>query len=254
MSMSLRDEHMTLKDIQRSAMYVSMPSKKPLTLHAVELPFQPTQIFDRGLCPFCVRFFDDMVREVGSVTVCVKNNGTVSDILQEAKNEMRFEFNVSKPLRVLEVTDSRIHKNYRLDVPVRNLLCYSKSNIFFHCLRVEMDRESGNASGHKLIEIFHCDRHSQQAFAQPIVMAVAPGERAGSIKSRCKAKLDVPDVEFKSWRLVRIARGSRVHLKDDESWDVDPFTETSLCLEHVHPNPINSIARQTRYNKPLTIK
>eukprot|EP00435_Cladocopium_sp_Y103_P065597 s17_g27.t1 len=56
------------------------------------------------------------------------------------------------------------------------------------------------APGQRLIEIFHCDRSSQQAFAQPFLLLVAPGEKSGSIKQRCKAKLQVPDSEFKSWR------------------------------------------------------
>ena len=62
---------------------------------------------------------------------------------------------------------------------------------------------------------------SPEAFAQPLLLALAPGEKSGSIKTRCKTKLRVPDSEFKSWRLVRCGRTGKVHLKDDESWDSD---------------------------------
>jgi hypothetical protein len=104
------------------------------------------------------------------------------------------------------------------------------------------------------MEIFHCDRQSQQAFAQPLLLGVAAGEKAGSIKARCKAKLQVPDAEFKSWRLVRCGRIGKTHLKDEEAWDSDATQDIKLCLEHVHPKPNSSLARQPRYNKPLTIK
>jgi len=139
------------------------------------------------------------------------------------------------------------------DHPVRGLACFCRANIFFHCVRIEADQEP--APGQRLIEIFHCDRSSQQAFAQPFLLLVPPGEKSGSIKQRCKAKLQVPDSEFKSWRLVRCSKSgsSRVHLKDEDPWDAE-VQDPRLCLEHVHPNPLNSLSRQSRHNKPLTIK
>jgi len=98
------------------------------------------------------------------------------------------------------------------------------------------------------------DRQSQQAFAQPLVLALAPGEKSASVKARVKAKLQVPDSEFKSWRLVRPCRSRKTHLKDDDAWDAEVPLENNLCLEHVHPNPTSNLVRQSRYNKPLTIK
>jgi len=120
---------------------------------------------------------------------------------------------------------------------------------------VEADSDVGG-EGRLLTEIYHCDRQSQQAFAQPLLLGVAPGEKSGSIKARCKSKLRVPDTEFKSWRLVRCVKGGgKTHLKDDEAWDSDPSPDAKLCLEHVHPNPTGILlARQSRYHKPLTIK
>lgn len=258
-NMVLRDKQMTLKDLQRNPLYISTPSRKPLVLHFVELPFQPSQpMFDRGIFPVCVRFFDDMVREVGSVVVCVQHSGTVHDIIQEARRNAQLrDFNLSGPLRILEVADSRIHKNYSLDSPVRNLLCYNKYNFFYHCLRVEADvdvdaRHTSTSEGHKLIEIFHYDRQRQQPFAQPFYLTVTPSEKVSSIKLRCKEKLNVPDAVFKSWRLVRIGCNSRIQLKNDDAWDVAASMGMTFCFEHSHPNPI-SVARQGRYNKPLTI-
>lgn len=254
---TIRTEQTTLKDLQRSAMYISTPTKKPLSLHAVELPFQPgRQVAARDMCPVCVRFYDEAVREVGSCIIVVPNTGTVQDILVEAKKQLQPDWGIQgSSLRCLEVTDGRLHKLYRPDATVRSLACFGKSNIFFHCLRVESDADSLNlAESQRLVEIFHTDRQSQQAFAQPFLMPVAVGEKAGVVKNRCKAKLRVADAEFKSWRLVRVGRGGKTHLKDDEPWDADAASDGKLCLEHVHPNPTNSLSRQSRYNKPLTIK
>lgn len=257
---NVRSEPTTLKDLQRTAYLPSSNtgSRKPapLALHAVELPFAPgKEVFERGLCPLCVRFFDTQIREVGNKIITVPNHGTVQDIINEAGNHLKPEWGISGPLRVLEVADGRLHKHYRPDASVRTLSCFSRSNIFYHCLRVEADAEAAHMpEGHALLEIYHCDRQSQQAFAQPILLAVGPGEKAGSIKGRCKTKLQVPDSEFKSWRLVRNARTSRTHLKDEEAWDSETAADVKLFLEHVHPNPTSSLARQSRYNKPLTIK
>eukprot|EP00440_Ansanella_granifera_P045560 gb/GFBE01049357.1/.p1 GENE.gb/GFBE01049357.1/~~gb/GFBE01049357.1/.p1 ORF type:complete len:1302 (+),score=337.04 gb/GFBE01049357.1/:1-3906(+) len=247
------DSQTTLKELQRSVSYFSTSPKKPLTLHAVELPFEPGgRVLAEHLAPLCVRFFDDHVREVGSEVIFVPNDGNITDVLNEARRHIQPEWGISGPLRALEVTDSRLHTICRPDHPVRGLRCFFQANIFFHCVRVEADQDL--AAGQRLVEIFHCDRSSQQAFAQPLLLPLAPGEKSGSIKQRCKEKLQVPDIEFKSWRLVRSSRtgSSKVHLKDDEPWDVDPNADCRLCLEHVHPNPVN--ARQSRHNKPLTIK
>jgi len=254
-SHTMRNEQTTLKDLQRNTSYLSAPTKRPLSLHAVELPPQlGRQALERGLCPLCLRFYDDAVRETGSQVIAVPSSGTVQDVLLEAKKHVQSDWGVTGNLRLLEVVESRLHKLCKPETLVRSLACFSKSNIFYHCLRVEADDAGTMPEGHKLIEIFHCDRQSQQAFAQPLLLAVTPSEKSGSIKARCKTKLQVPDAEFKSWRLVRCTRTGKTHLKDDEPWDSDPSSDAKLCLEHVHPNPTNSLARQSRYNKPLTIK
>mmetsp|Transcript_129327 Transcript_129327/g.322393 ORF Transcript_129327/g.322393 Transcript_129327/m.322393 type:complete len:1329 (-) Transcript_129327:246-4232(-) len=248
----------TLKELHRTCSYLASAQggrrPAPLTLHAVELPFPPgREVFNQGLSPLCVRFFDAAVREVGSRIITVPNNGTVQDIINESQQHLQPQWGISGPLRVLEVSEGRLHRHYRPDAQVLSLACFNRSNIFYNCLRVEADPDSNLPEGHTLLEIYHCDRQSQQAFAQPILLAVAPGEKSGSIKNRCKMKLQVPDAEFKSWRLVRCARTNRTHLKDDEAWDSETASDAKLYLEHVHPNPTSS-SRQSRYNKPLTIK
>ncbi|CAE7645949.1 UBP12, partial [Symbiodinium pilosum] len=245
----------TLKELQRNLSYLSSTSKRQLTLHAVELPFQPGgRVLEKGLCPLCIRFFDDAVREVGSEVIFVPNDGNISDVLSEAQGLLKPEWGISGPLRALEVSESRLHKLYRPDQPVRGLACFSRANIFYNSVRIEADREN-LGTGQRLMEIFHCDRSSQQAFAMPLLMTVTNAEKSGSIKQRCKDKLQVPDPEFKSWRLVRCSRtgSNRIHLKDDEPWDGEA-SDPRLCLEHVHPNPMNALSRQSRHNKPLTIK
>jgi hypothetical protein len=253
---TMRSEQ-SLKDLNRNASYMSASNKKASPLHAVELPFRPgREVFDRNLCPLCLRFYDEKVSEVGSAIITVQNSATAADVLVEAKKHLQEEWGIRGPLRLLEISDCRLHRNYRPETPVSQFLCFTKSNIFFHCLRVEADDMAGQSDPNlKLLEIFHCDRQSQLAFAQPLLLPVLVDEKAGSIKNRCKEKLQVPEGEFKSWRLVR-CRARRAHLKDEEAWDAgDPSPgELHLCLEHVHPNPTSSLVRQSRYNKPLTIK
>jgi len=225
-----------------------------LSFHAVELPCAlGRQIYDRGHIPLCVRFFDDSVREMGNAVVTVPNSATVSDVLVEAKKHLNPDWGITGQLRLLEVADSRLHKVYQGSLQVRAFLCYGKPNIFYHSLRVEADSEPA-AAALPVVELYHSDRSSGQAFGQPFLLALPPGERVSQLKARCKAKLRVPDAEFKSWRVVRCGRTTKTHLKDDEAWDSDPSPEMKLCLEHSHPNPSTSLARQSRYNKPLTIK
>jgi len=253
-----RSEQTTLKDVHRSVTYGTSASKKPLDLHCVELPFQADlQLLDRDVAPVVVRYFDDATREVGSTVLRLPRNGTIKDLLMNAAKDMKPEWGIDGSLRCLEVSDGRVYEIFRPDVAIRSLQCLTKGNIFYHSLRVEADTEGALRSQHdtqKLLDIFHCDRQSQQVFGAPFLMSAAPGEKAASLKARIKAKLRVPDAEFKSWRLVRAGRTQKAHIKDDEAWDNDPAAETRLCVEHSHPNPCGRLARQSRHNKPLTIR
>jgi len=246
----------TLKDIQRCAPYVSPAGgKKPLNLHAVEMPIRPgTESLESNMWAFGVRFFDSAVREVGSA-ICTVNaaTGTVEDLLRAAEPHIEPEWKISGPLRAMEVIDG-MATLWRPTDPLRNLHCYRKDNILYHAVRIEADLDAATMSqDDRLIEVYHCDRSSQQAFGQPLFLPAVPGEKAGSFKNRCKERLGVPENEFKTWRLVRTGqRAGRQHLKDDDPLDSESGLDNRICLEHVHPNP--SYARTSRYNKPLTIK
>ncbi|CAE7717255.1 UBP12 [Symbiodinium sp. CCMP2592] len=246
----------TLKDIQRYAPYVSPAGgKKPLNLHAVEMPYRAgADGLDSNLWAFGVRFFDSAVREVGSA-ICYVNpgSGTVEDLLRAAEPHIEPDWKISGPLRAMEVIDG-MATLWRPTEPLRSLHCYGKYNVLYHAVRIEADPDTASMSpDDRLIEVYHCDRSSQQAFGQPLFLPAAPGEKAGTFKNRCKERLGVPENEFKTWRLVRTGqRAGRQHLKDDDPLDSESGLDNRICLEHVHPNP--SYARTSRYNKPLTIK
>merc|ERR1712032_1700676 len=110
-----RNDQTTLKELQRSAMYISAPTKKPLTLHAVELEPSIRLGYDASVCPLCVRFFDDAVVEIGSCIVNVPANSSAQDVISEAKEHIPSSWGMSGPLRLLEVVDSRLHRLYRAD-------------------------------------------------------------------------------------------------------------------------------------------
>jgi len=243
-----RYEPLTLKELQVSAMYTTTPnSASRLGLHGVTLPFPP------GIppLPVCVRYFDDVVREVGSVVFQVPASGTVRDILAEATKKCPPNLNLSTPFRLMEVVDSRIHKVCPPEMPVQNLFCFNKANLLYHCLRVES--VGRNEENKHVVEIYHCDRQSLQAFGQPMLLPLMSGEKGAAIKTLCKEKLRLSDVEFRSWRLMRVGDSGRTPVKDEEAWGIDFNIDTEFCLEHVHPNPLNALSRHTRFNKPLKI-
>merc|ERR1712137_1447729 len=193
-----RGEQTTLKDLQRNAMYLSTQTKKQfsMNLHAVELPLSSQALHDRNATPLCMRFFDDMVREVGSHILVIPNNASIADILAEAKRQLRPEWSMSGVLRLLEVADGRLMQLHRSEASARSLICLNKANIFYNSVRVEVDTDLNIPAGSTLIEVFHCDRNSQQAFAQPLLMTIGAGETAKNIKNRIRSKLNVPEQEF----------------------------------------------------------
>jgi hypothetical protein len=250
-----RNDQMSLKQIQQSnPIYMTKMNKKPLAIHVVELPVSGLAVHDRNSAPVCLRFFDDAVREVGSCVIVVPNTATPADILAEAKRHIHPDWNMNGPLRALEVVDGQITRLFHANS--RGMLS-SKANIFYSSIRIEQDLESVTQCDHEQLEVFHCDRSSQQAFAQPFVLTVSPGELCKAIKVRIRTKLKVPDQEFKSWRLMKCVGARKIHLKDEEAWDQHMDhgkARSQFCLEHVHPNPSSNNQKSSRYNKPLTIK
>lgn len=239
-------------------MYTTLPTKKPLNFHVMELPFQPgVPGVERNIG---LRFFDEATREMGTAVISVPPHATAQDVCTEAEKHILPEWGISGQLRLLEVVESRIQDLHKPDTAVRNFSCFSKANLFYHCLRVEADPENVHApmsanDGQKLVELYHCDRATQQSFGQPFLMSIAPGEKSLQVKNRIKAKLRIPDMEFKTWRLIRINRGAvpRTHLKDDDAWDLDSVgTDVKICIEHNRPNPNGG--SPGRQFKQLTIK
>lgn len=200
----------------------------------------------------------------------------IQDAMEEARRRMRPEWGIgaqpSRGLRLVEVSDFRMRdpsgSNQVIPLPsqgqVDSLGVFGKGNALFHSVRLESGDEPGPTDGPQAVqsvEFIHSDRQSNggQLFGQPFLMQVQQGELVSRLKQRVKAKLQVPDGEFKTWRWCSQkgtgANAPKQLMKDEDRWD-DPRGEARVCLEHSHPCPsqCSGLTRQSRYNKPLTIK
>merc|ERR1712183_630216 len=109
-----------------------------------------------------------------------------------------------------------------------------------------------------LVVCYHAERGGIP-FGHPFFIPVFENDTVSSIKSRIKEKLDVPDREFKQWRLgkVPIEKGSHFdHVHRNLLREEDPILDLfegrgKICIEHGRPHD----KRQRSKNRAqLTIK
>merc|ERR1719321_1003848 len=117
-------------------------------------------------------------------------NANVADVIEEARKQIDPKWGLRGNLRVFEVSDGRLQRIHSPEHSVRSLNTFNRRNVFFNCLRIEVG-DNDPPSHQTFMEIFHCDRQSQQAFGQPLLMPLSAGEKSAAVKSRCKEKLKV---------------------------------------------------------------
>eukprot|EP00741_Cyanophora_paradoxa_P021387 tig00021350_g20646.t1 len=192
------------------------------------------------------------------VSVLVPQEANVGDLLAELSVAGAMLPGIDPGhVRVLDVSNGRIHRQYRVD---EALPTYHMSEPSMRVEEVPKEEREAMAD-EKRVTVVHFQRgtgFSLEFHSQPFYMVVRPGETWAHLRSRVQRRLGMSDEDFGRWKFKFVPSGGSAGkeevLPDDEvvlKKIVDPEREF-VGLEH--PDTSAS-ARQSRfgYEKPVKI-
>lgn len=218
----------------------------------------PVDEFENKKWFHCI-FVTTKIKEEKEFSVYVDKNGTVEDLLSQAKKEITFGNGSTKCLRLLEVMTNRIVDIFPLDKPVGELF----PQRMYRVEEVQPD-EMKLSIDEALIPVAHFQKAPHNAFGVPFLLKITDGEPVSKIIQRIQSLLEVGEKEFEKWKFAIIETVTPVHYLTAENdhlyfstFLIDPkkgiqFPRMGMPLlgmDHINKNP-----KKTRYGSERAIK
>ncbi|KFB47954.1 hypothetical protein ZHAS_00016021 [Anopheles sinensis] len=200
------------------------------------------------------------LKEEKELILYPNKNGTVRDLLEEARKVIEFGEASTKQLRISELSKNRLSPGPADDTPLDQLHDYTenpfvqKSSIGNQIMyRIEEVAEDEVALGESemLVPVLHFTKDISSVFGIPFFIRAVQDETYASLKERMKKKLAVSDKEWEKYRLAIITE--HIDYIDDEMIQInlemfrgdrtDPHSRTFLGLEHINKN-----TKRSRFN------
>ena len=168
-------------------------------------------------CEIRVRFYDARTVPAGAAQVLrVARDGTVADVLRALPALLAGRCAADARLRLLEVYDSRIARDFAPATPVTALQPARAQEY-----RVEAKPAAELAldpATHARVQAVHFARDATgnaSFFGEPLYVVVPRGAPLAAVRPLLQRRLGVPDAEFARWRFARITYTKPEMLTDD---------------------------------------
>ncbi|XP_048519747.1 ubiquitin carboxyl-terminal hydrolase 7 isoform X2 [Dendroctonus ponderosae] len=188
------------------------------------------------------------MKEEKELILYPNKNGTVADLLDEAKKQIEFSEDSSGKLRLTEINCNRLNMGPKEDVPLESL---AATKIY----RVEeIPREELVLSDDEmLVSCAHFHKDVFSTFGIPFLIKIKQGEPFSVVKDRIQKKLAVPEKEWEKFKFAIVSLGRAQTISEDEyvvkisDFRPSPSQVTSpkpwIGLDHVNKAP-----KRTRFN------
>lgn len=175
------------------------------------------------------------MKEERELVLYPNKNGTVADLLEEARKQVTLTENGSAKLRLLEIISYKILCVQREDVPLDSLnVAGSKT---FRIEEIPVD-ELHLADDEMLIPIAHFHKETFSTFGAPFLLKAKQGESFLKLKDRLQKKLEVIGKEYEKYKFAIVTLGRAQFLPED--------TEYTVNLQDFRPHPQPGSSMQTR--------
>ncbi|XP_030755284.1 ubiquitin carboxyl-terminal hydrolase 7 isoform X3 [Sitophilus oryzae] len=178
-------------------------------------------------------------------------NGTVADLLDEAKKQIEFSEGSTGKLRLTEVNCNKISMGPKEDTLLESLGIVNTK--VYRIEEVPRD-ELILADDEMLISCAHFHKEAFSTFGVPFLIKIKQGEPFSKVKERIQKKLAVPEKEWEKFKFAIVTMGrAQVITEDEYVVNLNDFRQpptqmtTSgrpwLGLDHVNKAP-----KRTRFN------
>ncbi|KAK9885250.1 hypothetical protein WA026_010749 [Henosepilachna vigintioctopunctata] len=190
------------------------------------------------------------IKEEKELILYPNKNGTVADLLEEAKKQIEFSEGSTGKLRLTEVNCNKVTIGPKEDTPLESLTVAGTKT-----WRVEeIPRDELNLQEDEmLISCAHFHKEVFSTFGTPFLIKVKQTEAFAKVKERIQKKLCVPEKEWEKYKFAIVSMGKAQFINEDEytvnfaDFRLLPNQTGSsrpwLGLDHVNKAP-----KRSRYN------
>jgi len=233
----------TLKD-----MLVCMKPRQPKKIYYQQLSIRINELENKK--QFKCMWLGTGMKEEQELVLYPNKNGTVADLLHEARKQVTMSENGSAKLRLVEISSYKI-----ASVPGESVTLDALSTAGTRSYRIEEIPVEELQSGEDelLIPVAHFHKEIFSTFGIPFLFKIKQGELFSHVRDRIQKRLDVPDKEFEKYRFAIVMMGRPTFITEDEPVNLSDFrphpTQTSLPakpwmgVEHINKAP-----KRSRYN------
>ncbi|XP_066139547.1 ubiquitin carboxyl-terminal hydrolase 7 isoform X1 [Euwallacea fornicatus] len=188
------------------------------------------------------------MKEEKELILYPNKNGTVADLLEEAKKQIEFSEDSSGKLRLTEINCNKLSMGPKEDTPLESL---AQTKIY----RVEEipKEELVLTEEEMLVSCAHFHKDVFSTFGIPFLIKIKQGEPFSKVKERIQKKLAVPEKEWEKFKFSIVSMGRSQGISEDEyivtlSDFKPPASQVGsprpwLGLDHVNKAP-----KRTRFN------
>ncbi|KAL7638741.1 UNVERIFIED_CONTAM: hypothetical protein RMT77_010274 [Armadillidium vulgare] len=222
--------------------------RHPKKIYYQQLSIRINELENKRL--FKCTWLGDKMKEEVELILYPNKNGTVADLLAEARKQVTLSENGSGKLRLLEISSNKV-----VMIPTESASLETLSVGSTRSYRIEEipSDELHLNEDEMLIPVGHFHKEAFSTFGIPFLLKVKQGEQFSHLRDRIQKKLDVPDKEYEKYRFAIILMGKANFLTDEDIVNLNEFkphsgqnslpTKPWLGLEHINKAP-----KRSRYN------
>lgn len=243
----------TLRDL---LLYYKPRGPKKLYYQVLSIPIDQLENKRQFKCVWVANRFKDE-REL---VLFPNKDGTVSDLLNEAREQVDLQPDGTGKLRLLEIISSKVFNVIGNDVPLEHL-----TNQAQRTFRIEEIPEDEIELGKDelLVPVAHFSKEIYQTFGSPFLIRITDGESITNFKERVKKKIDIQEKEFEKVKFAVIHMGRAMYLSEEADKPISlkdflpqaPGTQSIskpwLGLDHLNKAPKRS--RYSFLERPIKI-
>lgn len=237
----------TLKDL-----LVVVKARQPKKLYYQQLNIKVSELENKR--QFKCMWVNSKIKEEKELVLYPSKNGTVADLLEEAKKQVELAENGSGRLRLLEIISYKVFAVQREDFPLDNL----NNPAGTKSLRIEeIPRDELEMSDDELlIPVAHYHKEVFSTFGIPFLLKLKHKEPFCKVKERIQRKLEIPEKEFERYKFTIVIMGRPQVIGEDSDYHVNlpDFLPHPQSGGAVQPRPwlglehINKAPKRSRYN------
>ncbi|XP_076275614.1 ubiquitin-specific protease 7 isoform X1 [Rhynchophorus ferrugineus] len=189
------------------------------------------------------------MKEEKELILYPNKNGTVADLLEEAKKQIEFSEGSTGKLRLTEVNCSKLSMGPKEDTSLENLGTATAK--VYRIEEIPRD-ELVLTDDEMLISCAHFHKEVFSTFGIPFLIKVKEGEPFAKVKERIQKKLAVPEKEWEKFKFAIVSLGRPQVIPEDEYtvslsdfgiMQAQSSSRPWLGLDHVNKAP-----KRTRFN------